>query len=139
MGLFHKLAKMVYTRFAETGRVALVQDGAKADGKLVVILDFVNQNRVLVDGPGQRRSAQLLKNLRLTDFKVEVKRDSKHAVIESAFTDAGIAAKWAESAWAKKRAVRARRAEPNDFERFQVFIHKKKRNQAVRRALNKKA
>ena len=35
--------QMVYTRFAETGRVALVQDGAKADGKLVAILDFVDQ------------------------------------------------------------------------------------------------
>merc|ERR1711862_158527 len=138
MGLFPQHDKMVYTRFAETGRVALVQDGAKSDGKLVAILDFVDQNRVLVDGPGQRRSAQLLKNLRLTDMIVEVKRDSKHAVVESTFTEAGIADKWAKSAWAKKRATRARRAELNDFERFQVFVHKKKRNQAIRRAVNKK-
>lgn len=41
---------MQFKRFIEIGRVAYVAYGP-SKGKLVVIIDVIDQNRVLVDGP----------------------------------------------------------------------------------------
>nr|GLL27718.1 hypothetical protein B456_002G025700 [Ipomoea trifida] len=44
------LPKMPFKRYVAIGRVALVNYG-KDHGKLVVIVDLINQNRALVDAP----------------------------------------------------------------------------------------
>merc|ERR1719319_920079 len=121
---------MVYNRFVETGRVALVQSGSE-DGKLVAIVDIIDQNRVLVDGPDAVRGAALLKNLRLTDYSVSIKRNSKKAAVSKAFDEAKVGAKFAESKWAKTRAPRVTRRNLTDFERFQVLMAKKQRSKVI--------
>ena len=45
--LFTSVCVQVYTRFVEIGRVALLTSGPQA-GKLVVIIDLVDQRRVCV-------------------------------------------------------------------------------------------
>uniref|UniRef100_A0A2K5MKT3 Large ribosomal subunit protein eL14 n=1 Tax=Cercocebus atys TaxID=9531 RepID=A0A2K5MKT3_CERAT len=60
---------MVFRRFVEVGRVAYVSFGPHA-GKLVAIVDVIDQNRALVDGPCTqvRRQAMPFKCMQLTDF-----------------------------------------------------------------------
>lgn len=60
-------------------------------------------------------------------------RGSRTATVQKKWAAADIDAKWAESAWAKKLAVRATRANLSDFERFQVMVLKKQRKFAVKR------
>lgn len=67
---------MSFKRFVELGRVALIQFGPD-EGKLCTIVDVVDHNRVLVDGPepltGVHRQAINLKRLMLTDIKLKAK------------------------------------------------------------------
>lgn len=46
--------------------------------------------------------------------------------VGKAFKEADIASKWAATAWAKKRAMRVKRATLNDFDRFVVKVNKQK-------------
>merc|ERR1712032_1455312 len=137
MGFSDISVTMVYTRFVETGRVALTQSTGANNGKLVVILDVIDQQRVLVDGPDAVRGASLLKNLRLTDFSVSIKRNSKTAAVKEAFTKADIATKWAGSKWSQTRERRVRRAALTDFDRFKVMMLKKNRTKIINTAVNK--
>jgi large subunit ribosomal protein L14e len=89
----------VYTRFIEIGRVALVNFGPDA-GKLCTIIDILDQNRVLVDGPanitGVHRQLLTMKRLTLTDFKVVIGRQARYGfVIElCAECGAGMTMNW---------------------------------------------
>lgn len=61
--------------FFEIGRVALVNFGPDA-GKFVVIVDIVDSNRALVDGPTSdvARQSMPLRWLSLTNIKVPIQR-----------------------------------------------------------------
>ena len=67
---------MSFVRFVEIGRVCLINYGPDA-GKLCTIIDVIDNNRALVDGPesvtGVHRHAINLKRIQLTDIKVPVK------------------------------------------------------------------
>ena len=75
---------MGFTRFVEIGRVGLISYGPDT-GKLCTIVNVIDHNRVLVDGPetltGVRRHELNLKRLMLTDLKVDMKLNAtqKHA------------------------------------------------------------
>merc|ERR1711860_491065 len=73
MGLFRLTVEMPFQKFVEIGRVAVCQDGAAA-GKIAAIVDVIDQNRVLLDGPesGGPRQEYRIKNLHLTDLKIPV-------------------------------------------------------------------
>merc|ERR1712154_733543 len=71
--LFWSSIKMPFDRFVEIGRVAYVAFGADK-GKLVVIVDVIDQNRALVDGPcsGVSRKDMNFKAMHLTPLKVDI-------------------------------------------------------------------
>lgn len=97
------LAPQPFQRFVETGRVAKCSIGP-LKGKLVVIVDVIDQNRVLIDGPctGVGRQEYRMNNLHLTKFKLTFPYTSPTRVIRKAWKEADISAKWAATAWAKK-------------------------------------
>nr|XP_014343033.1 PREDICTED: 60S ribosomal protein L14-like [Latimeria chalumnae] len=68
---------MVFKRYVEIGRVAYISFGPHA-GKLVAIVDVIDQNRALVDGPcsGVRRQAMPFKCMQLTDFVIKIQHRS---------------------------------------------------------------
>jgi large subunit ribosomal protein L14e len=111
----------VFTRFVEVGRVALVQ-GGEDNGKLVVIVDVIDQARALCDGPstGVRRKAIAFSLLRLTDFKIAIQHSMRSGKVKKAFDEAKVLEKWHATAWAQRLARRQRRATLTDFERFKV-------------------
>jgi hypothetical protein len=65
---------MSFKRYVELGRVCLINYGDEA-GKLATIVDVIDNNRVLVDGPetGVKRQQINLKRIQLTDIKIPAK------------------------------------------------------------------
>merc|ERR1712146_490438 len=68
---------MGFQRLVEVGRVALINYGDLA-GKLCVIIDVLDYNRVFIDGPsslnGVQRQVFPVKRLQLTDIKIKMPR-----------------------------------------------------------------
>lgn len=114
---------MTFTRFVEAGRVALVNYGPHLN-KLVIIVDILDQSRVLIDGPtsGLRRQVFNLKRLALTSIKVDgLERGSSVEDVKKAYESAKVDETFAASGWGKKIANKSKRAALDDFGRFKVM------------------
>ena len=131
------LPAMPYSRYVEVGRICVVNYGPDA-GSLCTIVEVVDQNKCLVDGPrkitGVGRGIVPFKRLALTDLKVGIERGATSGAIASAFGEADIIAKWETTSWAKKNAAKKRRASLNDFERFKVMVARKAKAAAIKKA-----
>merc|ERR1719378_1788971 len=130
----------MYTRFVEPGRLALITYGPCA-GKMCTVVDIVDQNRVVVDGPealtGVRRHMMPVKRLSLTDLKSTIPRGAREKTLKLALEKDGSMGKWEETSWAKKLMAKKARSEMNDFDRFKLMVAKKKRSNAVKSTLKK--
>ncbi|XP_022891874.1 60S ribosomal protein L14-2-like [Olea europaea var. sylvestris] len=115
---------------------ALVNYG-KDHGKLVVIVDVIDQNRALVDAPDMVRSQMNFKRLQLTDIKIDIKRVPKKKTLIAAMEAADVKNKWENSSWGRKLIVQKRRASLNDFDRFKLMLAKIKKAGVVRQELAK--
>ncbi|XP_061370805.1 large ribosomal subunit protein eL14-like [Gastrolobium bilobum] len=123
-------------RYVEIGRVALINYG-KEYGKLVVIVDVIDQNRALVDAPDMVSSQVNFKRLSLTDIKIDIKRVPKKKDLVKAMEAADVKNKWENSSWGRKLIVKKRRASLNDLDRFKLMLTKIKRAAIVRQELAK--
>ncbi|XP_059171120.1 large ribosomal subunit protein eL14-like [Physella acuta] len=123
---------MPYNRFVEIGRVAYVAHGDDK-GKLVAIVDVIDQNRALVDGPcsGVGRKDLNFKALHLTQFTINIGPSARSGTVKKAWEKEEITKKWEQSTWAKKLATAQRRAELTDFERFKLMKAKQARNRLI--------
>ncbi len=95
--------------------------------------------QALVDGPegltGVRREIIPMKWLALTDIKVPCARNAKSRSLTAAWEKEGALAKWQGSAWAKKIAAKATKANSTDFDRFLAKQDKQKTRKAVAKKL----
>jgi large subunit ribosomal protein L14e len=142
---FSPVRKMVFTRFVQIGRVAMINFGEDA-GKLCVIVNVLDLKRVLVDGPvavtGVTRQTIPVKRLVLTDFVLRVPVGARAATLEKALKKDDIIAKFAASKEGKLIAVKKARASTTDFDRFKLMLARKSKARAVNvklAALRKKA
>jgi large subunit ribosomal protein L14e len=73
---------MPYKKFVEIGRVAYINAGPEA-GKIAAIVNVIDQNRVLVDGPtsGVRRQTYAMKQIHLTPIKVSFPFDAPTRIV----------------------------------------------------------
>ncbi|KAG6519419.1 60S ribosomal protein L14-1-like [Zingiber officinale] len=127
---------MPFKRYVEIGRVALVNYG-KEYGRLVVIVDVIDQNRALVDAPDMVRGQINFKRLSLTDIKIDIPRVPKKKTLIQAMEVADVKNKWENCSWGRKLIVQKRRAALNDFDRFKVMVAKIKRGRAIRQKLGR--
>ncbi|XP_046843724.1 60S ribosomal protein L14-like [Xenia sp. Carnegie-2017] len=129
---------MVYNRFVEIGRVALINTGPEA-GRLCVIMDVVDQNRALVDGPctNVTRQALAFKHMSLTDFKIKVPRSAGTGIVKKIFLESEISEKWEKTAWAKKLATRKKKMSMTDFDRFKLKIAKQRKSRILKAEVKK--
>merc|ERR1719150_1033389 len=127
---------MVYRTFVQAGRVAYINFGDDY-GKLVVIVDIADSNRVLVDGDDFPRVLYPLKRLTLTKLVVPISKGSRTGTLQAAAEEFGLEKKWEESNTAKMLARREKRSELTDFERFAVMRQRKSRSHAVRKLLHR--
>merc|ERR1711924_434281 len=125
-----------FKRFVECGRVCLVNYGSD-EGKLAVIVDIIDHNKVLVDGTtatGVRRQSMPLKRLSLTDIKLDdIDTGCKTGALYKALKAQDLEGKWAATAWAKKIAIRAKRSAANDFQRFKIAKARTARSKALKK------
>ncbi|KAI3782955.1 hypothetical protein L2E82_13016 [Cichorium intybus] len=128
--------KMPFKRYVEIGRIALVNYG-KDYGKLVVIVDVIDQNRALVDAPDMVRGQMNFKRLTLTDIKIDINRVPKKKTLVAALEAADVKNKWESSSWGRKLIVQKKRASLNDFDRFKIMLAKIKKAGVVRQELAK--
>ncbi|QWU88167.1 hypothetical protein CA3LBN_002432 [Candidozyma haemuli] len=92
----------------------------------------IPRDPVLIDGPAVERQAIPLNKVVLTPLVLErLPRGSRTATVNKKWAAADIDGKWAATSWAKKLAVRQRRANLSDFERFQVMVLRKQKRLAV--------
>ncbi|KAK1289581.1 60S ribosomal protein L14-2 [Acorus calamus] len=127
---------MPFKRYVEIGRVALVNYG-KDYGRLVVIVDVIDQNRALIDAPDMVRGQMNFKRLHLTDIKIDIPRTPKKSSLIKAMEEADVKNRWEKSSWGRKLIVQKRRAALTDFDRFKVMLAKIKRGGAIRQELAK--
>ncbi|WP_411026902.1 hypothetical protein, partial [Salmonella sp. s55044] len=124
--------------FVQVGRVVFVAVG-KYTGQLCVIVNIIDQTRVLVDGPlsGVRRHAIRLKWIQLTDFMVKISPGTRAKTLKAAWTAADIDEKWHATRWYQALEAKKRRAAMSDFDRFKLMVVKKKRNRIVEKEIKK--
>jgi large subunit ribosomal protein L14e len=80
--------------FVEPGRVAFINYGEDS-GKLVVIVDMVDINRVLVDGLEHfPRVLYPLKRLTLTRLRMKILRGARTGTLKKAAKEFDLTAKW---------------------------------------------
>merc|ERR1712055_938992 len=132
-----KQNKMPFQRFIEVGRVGVLTEGADA-GKIAAIVDVLDQNRVLVDGPcsGVSRQAYRIKNMHLMPLVTKFPFSSRSKVVRAAWERDDISKKWEESSWAKRMAMKAKRKGLTDFDRFKLMKAKSARNKILAKAVS---
>ena len=135
---------MVFTRFVEVGRVVLFNYGPDA-GKLATIVDVVDSNKCLVEGPasltGVARQVITYRRLNLTDLKVKVPRSARAKTVAAAWKKADTMASWTKTAWANKLEDKKKRKALDDFGRFKVMVARKQKSVIVKKqvkAMSKK-
>merc|ERR1712113_414916 len=128
--------EMVYRTFVEAGRVAFINFGEDY-GKLVVIVDFADQNRALIDGENFPRVLYPIKRLTLTKLVIPIQRGARSGTLQKAVEEFKLNEKWAATPTAKKLAMRETRVNLTDWERFKVMRNRKRRSYTVRKLVSK--
>ncbi|XP_014204689.1 60S ribosomal protein L14 [Copidosoma floridanum] len=120
---------MPFQRFVQTGRVAYVNDGP-SQGKLVAIVDIIDQNRVLVDGPHTKvpRQQMRLNDLHLTKFHIKFPFTASTRAVRKAWDWKEFEEKWSKTMWAGKIKAKKLRAQLSDFDRFKLRRARRIRN-----------
>ena len=129
---------MPYTQFVEFGRVALISYGPLAD-KLAVIVDIVDDKRVMIDVIGEESARQMIpvKRLKLKKFVVKIERAAKKEDVAAAVKEADIVAKFGETKWGKSIKKVQAKAQLNDFQRFKYAKLAAERSRKVKEQLAK--
>merc|ERR1712160_15181 len=119
-----------FTRFVEVGRIVYINYGPEK-GRLATIVDVVDQNKCLVEGPaditGVSRQVLPYKRISLTDLKVAIPRNAR--------AKADTLQTWEASSWAKKLENKKRRGAQTDFMRFKVMVARKQKSVIVKKKM----
>merc|ERR1711878_92018 len=115
MGLFRSKNEMVFQKFVEIGRVAVIE------------------------GPGIPRTQIRMKELHLTKLKINFDHSAKSKIVLKAWEDAEVTKKFEQSGWGKRIKASTLRANLSDFEKFKVNKLKLQRRRLVGAQVNKAA
>ncbi|CAO3598747.1 unnamed protein product [Absidia cylindrospora] len=124
----------LFKRQVEVGRVALLDTG-----KLAVIVEIIDHNRALIDGPttGVERQAFPYRRLTLTPLVVkDLPRGAGHKTVKKYLEQSDVLSAWEKTAWAAKIRTRQTRAGLSDFDRFKVQKFKSQRRFALGSAIH---
>lgn len=124
---------MTIKHLVEIGRIGYVAYGRNA-GKPVVIVDVIDQNRALIDGPCSKVKRQPIrfKRLRLTKLKLSLDHSAPTKVVEAQWTKNKISEEWKKCFQFQKLLADKRRKDLSDFGRFKVYRLKQQHNALVK-------
>ncbi|CAG2227139.1 large ribosomal subunit protein eL14-like [Mytilus edulis] len=119
-------------RFVEIGRVAYIAYGPD-QGKLCAIVDVIDQNRALIDGPctGVSRKQINFKNIHLTGIRIPMPRSLRTGLLKKKWESEKVQEQWGKTTWAQKIANRELRSKLSDFDRFKLMKAKQARNRLI--------
>jgi len=124
----------------KVGRVCVINHGEDA-GKLCTILDIIDQNRALVDGPieltGVHRQQLNFKSLSLTPQELVIGKNPRPSTLAAIMIEEKVLETFAKSNWAKKNAKQAFTKSLSDFDRFRHMIMHKKRQDLIHREMGR--
>ena len=128
---------MPFERFVQTGRIAKCSSGS-LKGRIVAIVDVIDQNRVLIDGPLSKvpRQEYRLSNLHLTKHRIKFPYHAPTRVVRKAWEASNLKEEWKKSAWSVAGRNICKRTHLNDFERFKLRYAKRQRNKLLTVAFN---
>ena len=116
----------------EPGRICFINYGEDY-GKMVVVADIADQNRVLVDGLGTfPRVLMPLQRLTLTKLRIVILRGARTGTIAKVAKAYDLNAKWEKTPAAQKMNRFRLRAATTDLDRFRIMVARKQRSYAVR-------
>ena len=95
---------------------------------MVVIVDMLNSNYVLIDGPAFPRVTYPLKRLTLTKLRLPLLKGARTGTLVKAAKTFDLDAKWTATPAFKKMDRYNKKAATTDFDRFTVMIFRKQRN-----------
>ncbi|KAL3940621.1 MAG: hypothetical protein SGBAC_004877 [Bacillariaceae sp.] len=125
---------MPFNRYVEVGRVVLINFGPET-GKLATVIDIVDQNKCLIDGPaeitGVSRQVISYSRIALTDLTVKIQRNARNKTLKKAWEEADTMNKWESSSWAKKLSSKKKRANLSDFGRFKAMVARKQKSEII--------
>jgi len=128
----------------EVGRVVVFSEPKQYEGRIAVIVEIIDNKRVLVDGPSDKAESRVprheapLAHLQLTPIIIaKLPRAIRTGPLAKKWKNAKVDTKWAEGEFSKSRAQSAKRRSLNDFERFKVLRLKKQVRHEERKALAK--
>mmetsp|Transcript_15851 Transcript_15851/g.28778 ORF Transcript_15851/g.28778 Transcript_15851/m.28778 type:complete len:135 (+) Transcript_15851:58-462(+) len=125
---------MGFSRYVEVGRVVYINHGPDA-GKLATVVDIVDQNKCLIDGPeeitGVSRQVIPYKRIALTDLTVKIQRNARAKTMKAAWKEGNTLAQWEGSSWAQKLEAKKKRSNLSDFDRFKVMVAKKQKSRII--------
>ncbi|CAO1319896.1 unnamed protein product [Diamesa tonsa] len=129
---------MGFTRFVQSGRIARISRG-RYKGKLVAIVDVIDQNRVLIDGPLTKvpRQQYPVSHLHLTKFVVKFPFTAPTRVVKKALEEFKLKEKWSTTLWAERAKAKYQRSNMTDFERFKLRLVKRSKNRMIEPAYEK--
>merc|ERR1712195_237361 len=116
--------KMSSDMLMQVGRVVYVSYGP-CKGNLAVVVDMVDESRILVDGPttGVDRQVMPSKRIALTKFRMnKVLRNQHTGDLVKNIEAFGLEKRWAETGFAKKLRAQKLRANNSDFNRFKAMV-----------------
>jgi len=115
-------------RYIQAGRICMVIYG-KHYRKLVCVVDFIDRNRVLVDGAKGKlstikRSSYPIRRLQCTKFRLPVLRDVSQEDLVKAVEVSNVKDSWGKSAPGRRASCVRRLNKLNDFTRFKLYFIK---------------
>ena len=116
----------------------MISFGPLAD-KLAVIVDIIDDKRVMIDVIGSDEPRQMIpvKRIRLTDFSVRIDRAAAPKAVADAVKAEGLVEKFTETAWGKRLAATQAKGQLNDFQRFKHAKLAARRDELVKSELAK--
>jgi large subunit ribosomal protein L14e len=120
-----------YNKFVQVGRVARINYGPQ-EGKIVTIVDVLNDKRVLVDGEDIARQLIPVRRLQLTSQVINVGRGARTGKLRKIIAKENVAKKFAESQLGRSFARQQRRQNLTDFERYKVLVLRRKLSKLTR-------
>jgi len=124
----------------QIGRICLINHGDE-NGKLCCIVDVVDQNRALVDGPvdvtGVARQLINFRSLALTPFVAPIPRSAGSTTVAKIMKDNSIVEKFQNSNWGLKLVKFDAKRNMTDLDRFKRMVVHKKRQAVIGREMAK--
>ncbi|KAF8568914.1 hypothetical protein P879_01172 [Paragonimus westermani] len=122
-----------FRRFVQAGRLVYIAKGPYSK-KVALIVEIIDQNRVLLDGPctAVPRQAIGLKNLHLTRIVCKLPHGCGTAAVKKVWEKEKVTEQWEKTVWARKLARKALRTKMSDFDRFKVMVARQTRNRILK-------